>query len=101
MDRFSHFREINDIPGYLTYKAMIVWDFLLTNQTSLGINGGFLKIGVREWKSATFSAMYISDDEPLVLIDVDSCEAALAGIRQYKDTNVRFLQLRSTLAAKG
>jgi hypothetical protein len=44
--------------------------------------------------------MYISDDEPLVLIDVDSCEAALAGIRQYKDTNVRFLQLRSTLAAK-
>ena len=93
MDRSSHFREINDTPGYLTYEAMIVWDFLLTNQTSLGINGGFLKIGVREWKSATFSAMYISDD-------VDSCEAALARIRQYKGTNVRFLQLRSTLAAK-
>ena len=48
MDRSSHFREINDIPGCLTYEAMIVWDFLLTNQTSLGINGGFLKIGVWE-----------------------------------------------------
>jgi len=38
-------------------------------------------------------------DEPLLLIDINICDAALAGIRKFKQANVHFLQLRSTVAA--
>jgi hypothetical protein len=99
MRRSVDFGQIDQIPGHLTQEAIIVWNFLLTNQTTLGIRGGFLEIGVWEGKSATLGTMHLLDDEPSILIDINPCDAALARVRKLKPAGVCFLQLRSTLAA--
>jgi hypothetical protein len=99
MHRSVNFGQIDQIPGHLTQEATIVWNFLLTNQTTLGIRGGFLEIGVWEGKSATLGAMHLLHDEPSILIDINPCDAALARVRKLKPADVCFLQLRSTLAA--
>lgn len=58
-----------DIPGWIDYEEAKVFAALLQTQTSEGIVGDILEVGVYHGRSAAVEAAYLRHGEHLVLVD--------------------------------
>lgn len=88
-------RDFSDVEGFFIPLAMATWDFLFTTQSSLGIAGGMLEIGVFQGKSGILSSLYMAPEEPAFFLDLYEVPQARRRIASAKPENVHFLQMKS------
>jgi hypothetical protein len=87
-----------DIPGWFCEEAMLVWDFLLSAQTRLGITGDFFEIGVYRGRSAVLGALYLEPQEWCVLLDMKPIPEAAKMIETFRDKRNKYLCCLSNTA---
>ena len=62
-------RSTFDIPGWIDEEEAQVFAALLSSQTSRGVHGDILEVGVYHGRSAAVEATYLQPGEKLVLLD--------------------------------
>lgn len=93
LDEFR--RTFSDVPGWFTLPAACIWDSLLTLQTSSGVSGNFLEIGVWKGRSAILSTLHASEEDECVFVDPLPIEEAKASLRSVRQSRLHFIKATS------
>lgn len=81
-------QRFSTVDGFFNEASQAVWDYLLGTQSSMSVGGGFMEIGVWRGKSAFLGALHMTQDEPVVLVDINNASEVVAEIRTFHSTNV-------------
>jgi hypothetical protein len=86
---FGIYRQrFSKVEGFFADGSQAVWDFALGIQGSMAVGGGFMEIGVWKGKSAFMGALYMRQDEPVVLVDIHDVSGVVDEIRTFHPENV-------------
>jgi hypothetical protein len=81
-------REFGEVEGFFEPEVQAAWDFLLTNQMTMGVRGDFIEIGVWKGKSALVGALHLRSDETAVLVDKHEVDQMANRIRSLEGPKV-------------
>jgi Methyltransferase domain len=76
-------QRFSRVEGFFTQGSQAVWDYLLGAQSSMAVGGGFMEVGVFRGKSAFLGALHVTQDEPVVLVDISDPSSVVDEIRTF------------------
>lgn len=88
-----------ETDGYFLEAAIACWDFLLSAQTSMRLDGDVLEIGVWKGKSAFLAACHMTGGQTLLLNDISPMDDVIATIRALGGPDVLGIQAKSSALA--
>jgi hypothetical protein len=93
--------EFASVPGWFNGVSVGIWDSLLTLQTSAGIRGRFLEIGVWKGRSALLSALHAEPAEECVFVDPVLRAEARQGLQAVHPDGLHFIEAPSRALSAG
>jgi hypothetical protein len=85
------------VPGFFGEGSQAVWDYLLGTQRLMGVSGGFMEVGVWKGKSAFLGALHMTQDDPVVLVDISHPKKVVDEIRSFHPEKVVSFTGKSSL----
>lgn len=92
-------KQFDGVPGWFRLPAIALWDSLLTFQSTNGVRGNFLEIGVWKGRSALLSALHSAEGEECVHVDLLPSEEARANLKRVRQSGLHFFNTTSRTLA--